>query len=190
MPERSCGMRSIYCVRKVIPGPNTARNSASSASSVAELKSAGTHDVQDDLVNGRLHHLQLFEPRYRGQRALHQRHSGHHRAVAALQIVGNPSSDALHERQATSAGAAAIRRDPDILDAVADERHAAIDEVSDDDRPLLSRRGLRTVRAQEFDVQMLDVEVHALVPLALTGNQRHLLRAIPVRDPATESRFD
>src|SRR2546423_7670910 len=38
----------------------------------------------------------------------------------------------------------------------------SIDEVRDDDGPLLSRGGLGTVRPQEFDVQVLDVEVQAL----------------------------
>src|ERR1700737_3965047 len=93
-----------------------------------------TYHVEHNLVDRWLHHLQLFEARYRGERALHQRHAGDQRTVAALEIVGNPPDDPLHERQAASASAAAIRRDPDILNPVADERHAAIDEVRDDDR--------------------------------------------------------
>src|SRR5213082_419294 len=148
------------------------------------------HDLQHDVFQRRLHDLQLLEPGNRRQGPLHQRHAGDHRAVAALQIVGDAPRDPLHERQSASAGAAASRRNPDILDAVADEGHAAIDEVRDDDRPLLSRGGLGTVRPQEFDVQVLDVEVQALMSLAFTGDQRHLLRAVPVRHLAAERQLD
>src|SRR2546421_684055 len=37
--ERACGMRATYSARMLIPGPNTVRNSLSSACSVAALKS-------------------------------------------------------------------------------------------------------------------------------------------------------
>src|SRR5213082_3462974 len=148
------------------------------------------HDLQHDVIQRRLHDLQLLEPGNRRQGPLHQRHAGDHRAVAALQIVGDAPRDPLHERQSASAGAAAIRRHPDVLDAVADEGHAAIDEVSDDERPLLPRGGLGTVRPQEFDVQVLDVEVQALMSLAFTGDQRHLLRAVAVRYLAAECQLD
>src|SRR5882762_7161349 len=148
------------------------------------------HHVQYDVIEGGLHDLQLLEAGYRGQRALHQRHARHHRAVASLEIVRDPSGDSLHERQAASAGAAAVRRDPDILDSVADERHAAVEQVGDDDRALLSRGGRRTIRPQEFDVQMLDVEMHALAPLAFAGDQTDLFAAVAVRDLAAEGRLD
>src|SRR2546430_4335557 len=39
LPERSCGMCATYSARMLIPGPNTVRNSLSSACSVAALKS-------------------------------------------------------------------------------------------------------------------------------------------------------
>src|SRR5882762_4352825 len=75
------------------------------------------YHVQHNLIRGRLHDLQLLEPWYRRQRALHERHARHHRPVAALEVVRDASGDALDERQAASAGAAAVRRHPHILDA-------------------------------------------------------------------------
>src|SRR5258706_10257036 len=53
------------------------------------------YHVQHNLIRGRLHDLQLLESRYRGQRALHERHAGHHRAVAALEVVRDASADSL-----------------------------------------------------------------------------------------------
>src|SRR5437762_6622995 len=148
------------------------------------------HDLQHDVIQRSPHGPALPEPGNGRQGPLRQRHAGDRRAVAALQIVGDAPRDPLHERQSASAGAAAIRRDPDVLDAVTDEGHAAIDEVSDDDRPLLPRGGLGTVRPQEFDEQVLDVEVQALMSLAFTGDQRHLLRAVAVRHLAAERQLD
>src|ERR1700682_1544362 len=75
---------------------------------VAEIRR--THYVQHDVIEGGLHHLQLLEPRYRRQRALHERHAGHHRAVASLEIVRDASRDPLHERQGAPPGAAAGAR--------------------------------------------------------------------------------
>src|ERR1700694_602475 len=79
-----------------------------------------THDVQHDLVNGWLHHLELLEPGYCRQGALHQRHPRNHRAVTSLEIVGDASDHTFHERQAAPTRAAPIRWHPHILDTIAD----------------------------------------------------------------------
>src|ERR1700687_1975457 len=149
-----------------------------------------THHVQHNVIERQLHHLQLLEPRYRRQRALHERHARHHRTVASLEIVRDASRDPLHERQAAPAGAAAGRRHADILYAIADERHAAVKEIRNDDRALLPRGGRGAIRPQEFDVEVLDVQVHALVPLAFAADQTDLFAAVAVRDLAAERRFD
>src|SRR5205823_14445091 len=145
------------------------------------------HDLQHDVFQRRLHDLQLLEPGNRRQGPLHQRHTGDHRAVAALQIVGDAPRDPLHERQSASAGAAALRRDPDILDAVAGEGDAASDEVRDADRSLLSRGGLRAVRPQEFDVQMLDVQAALTDPnihVPASNHWTHVAKALNAHEGA------
>src|SRR5580704_5059555 len=150
----------------------------------------GAHDVQHDLIATRLHDLQLLDAGNGGEGALHQRDAGDEGAVAALQVVGHAAGDALHEGQAATAGTGALRPYADVLDPVTDEGHAAVVEVGEDDGALLARGRGAAVLAQEFDVQVLDVEVHALVALALAGDQSDLLAAVAVGDPAAEHLLD
>src|SRR5579862_9071601 len=89
----------------------------------------GAHDVQDDVLVARLHDLHLLDAGNRRERALDERYAGDQRTIAPLQIVGDPSGDALHERQAAAAGTLACARHADVLNAIADEGHAAVEQV-------------------------------------------------------------
>src|ERR1700736_4179050 len=62
------------------------------------------HHVEHDVIEGRLHDLQLLAPRYRREWAPPERLARHQGAVAALRVVRDAPRDPLHEREAASAG--------------------------------------------------------------------------------------
>src|SRR6266699_6034111 len=133
-----------------------------------------------------LNELHLHTSRYRSQCALHQGYARNQRAIRPFQKVRPPPRDLLHQRLPAPAGAGTVARHTHVSDAVADQRHTAIDEIGHYDVRVLTGIGVRAVLAQEFDHDVIQVQMHSVVLLAFASDQPDLLATVTVGDPAAE----
>jgi hypothetical protein len=143
---------------------------------LAGVISRAQHETNKKTIKRFLNDLKLFH-RIKFLEKVWEKQSGNQAAIWCPNSVSHTALDSLKQRESTAAGAPNLLLNRKIADFVPNEWHTKIVKIRDNDLTDLAKFR-RTISYEDFDVDIVDAYMHAVVTFTLHSNEHELSTTI------------